>query len=208
MKNNEKVSINFEEPKIEKKKSVRRITEEPSEEKPSEDKIMLMILRKLEMMDSQIKELKEKPKEENKIEELNKTEIPKPINSPEPIKIIEHIKIPEIKPLPLLELQKKEKRGFFNFFKKKKEEQEIFYPVQVSEIPTQPISLLPVEKVSVENVTMQTNEDYNCPERCPLCDSKIKKGKVQKKGIDVSQVYKCKNSDCIFVKEFKFKRGA
>lgn len=54
-----------------------------------------------------------------------------------------------------------------------------------------------------DEVHLQT-EDYNKPTLCPLCKSKIIKGKVRREENIVKQTFKCKNNDCVFVKEFVF----
>lgn len=98
-----------------------------------------------------------------------------------------------------ISVPKEKKEGFFKrklkFFKRKKKN-----------IETPQLPLIPL--ISNDKITMQTDEDYNQPLICPLCNSKIKKGTTQKNGEIVSQVFKCKNKNCTFVKEFKFRRGA
>jgi hypothetical protein len=100
-----------------------------------------------------------------------------------------------------ISVSKEKKEGFFKkSFKKVK-----FWKRKKKNIETQ-LPLIPL--IPNDKITMQTDEDYNQPLICPLCNSKIKKGTTQKNGEIVSQVFKCKNKNCTFVKEFKFRRGA
>jgi translation initiation factor IF-2 len=100
-----------------------------------------------------------------------------------------------------ISVSKEKKEGFFKkSFKKVK-----FWKRKKKNIETQ-LPLIPL--IPNDKITMQTDKDYNQPLICPLCNSKIKKGTTQKNGEIVSQVFKCKNKNCTFVKEFKFRRGA
>lgn len=169
--------------------------------------------------------IKEKPESKEKIKEELKKEEPKivtpakVVNPVIPCKVVSLPKIKEpiakinldTKQNKILELIKKvpkEKKGFFNFFRKKKaQEKMIEKSIEKSlQIPSPSFSgkvstpVIPIQK----DITMQTDEDYNLPLKCPLCKGKIKKGWVHRDENIATQVYKCKNPNCIFVKEFKF----
>lgn len=53
-----------------------------------------------------------------------------------------------------------------------------------------------------QNEVPLMREEINYPSRCPLCNSKLLKGKVQKENNKYAQILKCKNKNCTYHQEY------
>lgn len=90
-----------------------------------------------------------------------------------------------------------EKKRFL-FFKKKQKVQE---NKSIQSVSPQ----FPIEEISSPDNILLKENNLESIKRCPRCNSKIKKSKVFYEGSDLIQVFKCKNKSCDFVKKFNFK---
>jgi hypothetical protein len=66
----------------------------------------------------------------------------------------------------------------------------------------QNFKFLEKEDLSKDFILLEPFEDF--VKVCPVCNTKVKKLKVQRKGVILTQLLKCKNKKCNFQKEFVF----
>lgn len=53
-----------------------------------------------------------------------------------------------------------------------------------------------------QNEVPLIKEEINYPSRCPICNSKLLRGKIQKENNKYAQILKCKNKNCAFQQEY------
>jgi hypothetical protein len=135
------------------------------------------------------------PKQENEFEKLK--ELEKKLKEQ---KELLKVKEKEEKIKKKLEEKLKGKRSLINPLRwfglkyKKKKELKLEEEIKEPEI---------LEKQSPTEIKL--TEDFSNLKFCPVCNCKLKKGKVRKKGEIYTQNLKCKNKNCNFTKEIIFK---